>query len=165
MFDLLLLKGPPGGVGFTAPPPAVVVVAGAGAGAGARGAEFDFERAADLVVGGFEGDLLGGETAFGAGKVVAAVFDDAGLGLDGFAIDPVAVFDDGFEAVGALGGAAAISFLAPSPGPPISFFFFTTLPPPRIGYGIFAAPPPPPPTPSSPKGLFAVGTLGPGAFV
>lgn len=162
------LKGPPGGeVGFAA-------AAAAAAGAGGGGAGFDFGGApgfgvvglgaADLVVEGFEGGLLETETAaFGAGNfAAAAAFDDAGLGPDGFAIAPVAVFDDGFGAVGAF-GPAAISFLTP-----VSFFFCTTLPPPpRIGYGIFTVPPPPPPppTPSSPKGLFAVGTLGPGAFV
>lgn len=149
------LKGPPGGeVGFAA----------AGAGGGGGGAGFDFGGApgfgvvglgaADLVVEGFEGGLLETETA---------ALDDAGLGPDGFAIAPVAVFDDGFGAVRAF-GPAAISLLTP-----VSFFFCTTLPPPpRIGYGIFTVPPPPPPpptTPSSPKGLFAVGTLGPGAFV
>lgn len=171
-----LFKGPPGGVCFAA----------------AAGAELDFRRApgfvvglgaADLVMGGFEGDLLETETPFGAGSfaAAAAALDDAGAGAGGFttvfeegfgavgaaaisflAPAPFAVFD-GFGAVGAV-GAAAISFLAPVP---VSFFFLTKLPPPRIGYGIFTVPPPPPPplTPSSPKGLLAVGTLGPGAFV
>lgn len=132
--------------------------------------------AADLVVEGFVGDLLETETAaFGAGKFAAAAdaaLDDAGAGAgagagpDGFVIALVTFFDDGFGAVGAFGAAAAISFLAPAP---VSFFFTTLPPPPRIGYGIFTVPPPPPAapptTPSSPKGLFAVGTLGPGAFV
>lgn len=146
-----LFKGPPGGVCFAA----------------AAGAELDFGRApgfvvglgaADLVMGGFEGDLLETETPFGAGNfaAAAAALDDAGAGAGGF----TTVFEDGFGAV----VAAAISFLAPVP---VSFFFLTKLPPPRIGYGIFTVPPPPPPplTPSSPKGLLAVGTLGPGAFV
>lgn len=162
------LKGPPGGeVGFAA------AGAGAGGGGGGGGAGFDFGGApgfgvvglgaADLVVEGFEAGLLETEAAaFGAGNFAAAALDDAGLGPDGFAIAPVAVFDDAFGAVRAF-GPAAISLLTP-----VSFFFCTTLPPPpRIGYGIFTVPPPPPPptTPSSPKGLFAVGTLGPGAFV
>lgn len=173
------LKGPPGGeAGF------VATAAGAGGGGGGGGAGFDFGgapvfgvvglRAADLVVEGFVGDLLETETAaFGAGNFAAAAaaadLDDAGAGAgagpDGFAIAPVAFFDDGFGAVGPFGAAAAISFLAPAP---VSFFFTTLPPPPRIGYGIFTVPPPPPApptTPSSPKGLFAVGTLGPGAFV
>lgn len=168
------LKDPPGGeVGF--------VATAAGAGGGGGGAGFDFGGApvfgvvglgaADLVVEGFVGDLLETETAaFGAGNFAAApaALDDAGAGAgpgpDGFVIALVAFFDDGFGAVGAF-GAAAISFLAPAP---VSFFFTTLPPPPRIGYGIFTVPPPPPApptTPSSPKGLFAVGTLGPGAFV
>lgn len=152
-FDLL--KGPPGGVGFAA-----------------AGAEFDFGRApgfddglgvaADLA--GVDGDLEA-ETAFEVGKVAAAAavaFDDAGAEAgawaDGFAMALVAGFDN---ALGVGAGAAAISFLAGTA--PISFFFFTTLPPPRIGKGILTAVFPP--TPSSPKGLFAVGILGPGAFV
>lgn len=87
-----LFKGPPGGVCFAA----------------AAGAELDFGRApgfvvglgaADLVVGGFEGDLLETETPFGAGNFAAAALDDAGAGAGGFTIAPVAVFEDGFGAV------------------------------------------------------------------
>lgn len=127
-FDLLI--GPPGGVGFAA-----------------AGTGFDFGRAPGFVSGGLGGaaDLAGvdgdleAETAFGVGKVAAVTFDDAGAGAwaDGFAIGPVAVFDDDFGAgagaadgAGAGAGAAAIAFLATAA--PVSFFF-TTLPPPRIG--------------------------------
>lgn len=122
-FDLLI--GPPGGVGFAA-----------------AGAGFDFGRALGFVGGGLGGaaDLAGvdgdleAETAFGVGNVAAVAFDDAGAGArawgDGFAIGPVAFFDDDFGAgAGAGAGAAAIAFLGTAA--PVSFF--TTLPPPRIG--------------------------------